>query len=80
MRSAAFSTDITERKQAEEALRQQTERKRLVEMMTQRLRQSLNLQEILNTTVAEVTSFSPATGCLSTALSQTGVGLQLSNL
>jgi PAS domain S-box-containing protein len=49
--------DETERKQAEEALRQQTERERLVELMTQRLRQSLNLQEILNTTVAEVRQF-----------------------
>jgi PAS domain S-box-containing protein len=49
--------DETERKQADEALRQQTERERLVELMTQRLRQSLNLQEILNTTVAEVRQF-----------------------
>lgn len=53
----AVVEDITERKQAEEALRQQTERERLVELMTQRLRQSLNLQEILNTTVAEVRHF-----------------------
>jgi PAS domain S-box-containing protein len=53
----AVVEDITERKQAEEALRQQTGRERLVELMTERLRQSLNLQEILNTTVAEVRQF-----------------------
>ncbi|MUL35048.1 PAS domain S-box protein [Gloeocapsopsis dulcis] len=53
----AIRSDITERKQTEETLRQQTDRERLVELMTQRLRQSLNLQEILNTTVAEVRQF-----------------------
>ena len=49
--------DITERKQAEEALRQQTERERLVTEMTLRIRQSLDLEEILNTTVTEVQRF-----------------------
>lgn len=46
--------DISDRKLAEEALRQQTERERLLGLMTQRIRQSLELDEILNTTVAEV--------------------------
>ncbi|HEY9845684.1 MAG TPA: PAS domain S-box protein, partial [Candidatus Caenarcaniphilales bacterium] len=46
--------DITERKQAEESLRQQAERDRLVVKIAQRIRQSLNLEEILNTTVSEV--------------------------
>ncbi len=46
----AVVEDITERKQAESALRAiDWAWERLVEMMTQRLRQSLNLQEILNT-------------------------------
>lgn len=50
-------TDITKRKQAEIALRQQIERERLVLEIAQRIRQSLNLEEILSTTVAEVQQF-----------------------
>ncbi len=46
--------DVTERKQAEEALRQQFLREQLVGAITQRIRQSLNLQEILNATVTQV--------------------------
>ncbi|MFB2833071.1 PAS domain-containing protein [Floridanema evergladense] len=46
--------DITERKTAEWNLHQQAERERLVRIVTQRIRQSLNLDEILTTTVAEV--------------------------
>ncbi len=49
--------DITERKQAEAALRQQTEQERLVAEITKRIRQSLNLKEILSTTVSEVRQF-----------------------
>jgi len=49
--------DVTERKQAEESFRQQSERERLIMTITQRIRQSLNLKEILNTTVAEVREF-----------------------
>ncbi|HEY9847892.1 MAG TPA: PAS domain S-box protein [Leptolyngbyaceae cyanobacterium] len=49
--------DITERKQAEEALRQQTERERLLGMMQERIRQSLNVDEIISQAVAEVRSF-----------------------
>ncbi len=46
--------DITERKQAEEALQQQFLREQLVGAITQRIRQSLNLEEILNATVIQV--------------------------
>jgi signal transduction histidine kinase len=49
--------DITERKQAEIILQRQNERERLVILITQRLRRSLDLEEILNTTVAEVRAF-----------------------
>lgn len=46
--------DITERKQTEARLRQQAEREQLVSGINQRIRQSLNLDEVLNTAVAEV--------------------------
>lgn len=49
--------DITERKRSEIALQHQNERERLVILITQRLRRSLNLKEILSTTVAEVRAF-----------------------
>ncbi|HEY9698860.1 MAG TPA: GAF domain-containing protein [Trichocoleus sp.] len=49
--------DITEFKQASEALRQQADRERLVGMIVQRIRQSLEPTEILTTTAAEVRHF-----------------------
>lgn len=49
--------DITARKTAEHSLHQQAERERIVRIVTQRIRQSLNLDEILTTTVAEVRHF-----------------------
>jgi len=52
-----LSTELLERKQAETALRQQAERERLVGAIARRIRQSLNLAEILNTTVTEVRHF-----------------------
>ncbi|HEY9608872.1 PAS domain S-box protein [Allocoleopsis sp.] len=51
------SRDISERKQAEAALRQQVKREQLIARMTQRIHHSLNLEEILKTTVAEVRQF-----------------------
>ncbi|MBD1937296.1 PAS domain S-box protein [Microcoleus sp. FACHB-68] len=54
---ATVQHDITERKQAEIAQRQQTEREKLSRQISQRIRQSLNLNEILNTTVGEVREF-----------------------
>jgi PAS domain S-box-containing protein len=48
---------IDERKQAQVLLQQQFEQQRLVMDITQRIRRSLNLQEILQTTVDEVRQF-----------------------
>jgi PAS domain S-box-containing protein len=59
-----FTRDITERKSAEETLLRQAERERLMGALAQlsagiaqRIRQTLNLKEILNTTVSEVRQF-----------------------
>jgi diguanylate cyclase (GGDEF)-like protein/PAS domain S-box-containing protein len=49
--------DITERRQTLETLRQQFFRERLMGMIQARIRQSLDLMEILNTTVTEVRQF-----------------------
>ncbi|MEG4623686.1 PAS domain S-box protein [Microcoleus sp. w1-18aA5] len=49
--------DITKSKQAQVALRQQIERERLIAQIQSRIRSSLDLQDILNTTVAEVREF-----------------------
>ncbi|OUL37855.1 ATPase [Nostoc sp. T09] len=46
--------NITERKQTERALKTQLEREQLMRTVTGRIRQSLNLQDILNATVREV--------------------------
>lgn len=50
----AFRKDITEYRHAERLMRQQAERERLLTQMTQRIRQSLDLNEILNTAVSEI--------------------------
>jgi signal transduction histidine kinase/PAS domain-containing protein len=49
--------DITKRKQAEMVLQQRVEREQLIGAVAQRIRQSLNPQEILNNAVAEVRQF-----------------------
>ncbi len=49
--------DITTRKRAEKALKRQTEQEQLLGAIAQRIRASLNLNEILNTSVAEVRQF-----------------------
>jgi len=46
--------DITERKQAEAMVQQQREREQLLNAVTQHIRQSLNLADVLNTAVQEV--------------------------
>jgi len=51
------ATDITLLKETQMALQQQAERERLVGAIAQRVRQSLNLETILTTTVAEVRQF-----------------------
>lgn len=53
----ATACDITDRKQAEVQLRQAAEREHLLAEISLRIRRSLNLQEILDTTVAEVRHF-----------------------
>lgn len=57
MRLFGTVQDITDRKQTEEVLRSQAEREHLVSLITQHIHQSLHLDEILNTTVAEVRQF-----------------------
>lgn len=54
---ASLAQDITERVRAEEAIRHQADRERLVSGTLARIRQSLNLEEILNTAVSEVRQF-----------------------
>ncbi|MEG4812541.1 diguanylate cyclase [Microcoleus sp. F8-D3] len=49
--------DITEYKRAEETLQQQNERELLMATITQHIRQSLDLGEVLSTTVTEVRQF-----------------------
>ena len=49
--------DITERHQTEVNLRQQATREQLLAGMNQRIRQSLNLNDVLNTAVEEVRQF-----------------------
>ncbi|MDX2240864.1 MAG: GAF domain-containing protein [Leptolyngbyaceae cyanobacterium bins.302] len=50
----SVTRDITDRKQTEEALRLQVEREELLGVITQRIRESLELEDILNTAVTEV--------------------------
>jgi PAS domain S-box-containing protein len=53
----ATGLDITERRQAEIQLRSASERDRLIAEIALKIRRSLNLQDILNTTVTEVREF-----------------------
>ncbi|MFM6324601.1 MAG: PAS domain S-box protein [Microcystis panniformis] len=52
-----LQSQIAGRRQAEVNLRQQTERERLVNQIAQHIRQSLKLEEVLTTTVADVRQF-----------------------
>ncbi|MFN5856198.1 MAG: response regulator [Pseudanabaenaceae cyanobacterium] len=53
-------TDIEERKQNENLIQQQAKRESLVREITQRIRESLDLETIFNTAVAEIKSFMKA--------------------
>lgn len=53
-RTEELQREVRERQRAEEALRQQAEQRQLVMAIAQRIRQSLDLDTILNTTVAEI--------------------------
>jgi PAS domain S-box-containing protein len=57
IRMIGVAMDITDRKQAEDVLQQQFLKERLVGAIAQRIHHSLNLEEILNTTVQEVRQF-----------------------
>ncbi|MFB2839387.1 diguanylate cyclase domain-containing protein [Floridanema evergladense] len=57
LRMIGTNTDITERKLMEETLKQQAERERMIYAIAQHIRQSLDLEQILNTTVDEVRQF-----------------------
>lgn len=49
--------ELADRRRQEEALRQQVQRERLMTEISQRIRRSLNVEEILSTTVSEVRHF-----------------------
>lgn len=49
--------DISQRKQTEQKLKQQAKQERLLSCINQRINQSLNLDEVLNTAVEEVRKF-----------------------
>ena len=49
--------DITASKQAEESLRQQFLREHLLRSIAERIRESLNIEEVLNTAVSEIRQF-----------------------
>ncbi|MFH7244595.1 MAG: diguanylate cyclase domain-containing protein [Spirulina sp.] len=53
----AIKQDISERKLIELTLRQQSERERMIQVITHRIRQTLDLNQILETTVDEVCHF-----------------------
>jgi PAS domain S-box-containing protein len=54
---SVYFNDITEHKATELLKQQQTERERIIAQIQTRIHQSLNLEEILNITVAEVRQF-----------------------
>ncbi|MCG6135329.1 MAG: CBS domain-containing protein [Nostoc sp. LLA-1] len=55
--NALLQQEICDRQQAESALQQQIEQQQLLSVIAQRIRASLNLNEVLNTTVTEVRQF-----------------------
>jgi len=72
---AATVQDVTERHRAETALRASSDRDRLLSEIALRIRNSLDLEEILNTTVAEVRQFFKADRAFIGILEANGVHL-----
>jgi PAS domain S-box-containing protein len=66
--------EISRRQRAEMLLRQQTDRERLVNQIALQIRQSLNVNEVLTTTVAEVQRFLAADRVLIYRLNADGTG------
>jgi PAS domain S-box-containing protein len=69
-----FQKEVTRRKRAEIVLRRQTDRERLVNQIAQHIRQSLDLDAVLATTVAEVQQFLQADRVLIYRLWDDGTG------
>lgn len=69
-----FKQEVTKRRRAEMVLQQQTERERLVTQIAQHIRQSLDLDEVLATTVEEVQRFLQADRVLIYRLWEDGTG------
>jgi PAS domain S-box-containing protein len=69
-----LSQEITRRHHAERLLRQQTDRERLVNQIALQIRQSLNLDEVLATTVEEVQRFLQVDRVLIYRLNSDGTG------
>ena len=74
-RILGISMDTTDRKRFEEALSQQAERERLMSAIAQRIRNSLDLEETLNTTVSEVRQFLKADRVVIFAVEPDAIGL-----
>ncbi|NJK75424.1 MAG: DUF4118 domain-containing protein [Microcoleus sp. SU_5_6] len=77
LRMTGTIMNIDDRKQAEILLQQQFNRQRLLAEMTQRIRQSLNLQDILQTTVEEVRGFLQCDRALLFQIDASGGGIVL---
>jgi PAS domain S-box-containing protein len=69
-----FKQEVARRRTAESVLRQQTDRERLVNQIAQHIRQSLDLNKVLETTVADVQSFLEADRVLIYRLWPDGTG------
>jgi len=69
-----FYKQIKQRKQVEINLRQQTQRENLVNQIAQHIRESLNLEEVLITTVADVKEFLQADRVLIYRIWEDGTG------
>ncbi|MBD1877101.1 EAL domain-containing protein [Nodosilinea sp. FACHB-131] len=66
--------ELKQRQQAENLLRQQFERERLITAVAHRIRESLDLSQILNTTVAEVRQLLQADRVLTYRINPDGTG------